>query len=56
VSSPTRSAAAEVLSSGGKEFGEQFEDTIVRIHPKRIVSFGINDGVDGIDARSTERS
>jgi hypothetical protein len=27
----------------------------VRIHPTRIVSHGINDGVDGMDARSVER-
>jgi pyridoxamine 5'-phosphate oxidase family protein len=44
--------SAEVLTSGGKDFGESFDDTIVRIHPTRIVSYGINDGVDGMDARS----
>ena len=33
---------AEVLESGGKAFGENFEDTIVRIKPARIISFGID--------------
>ena len=33
---------AEVIPSGGKVFGERFEDTIVRIHPTRIISFGID--------------
>jgi pyridoxamine 5'-phosphate oxidase family protein len=32
---------ATVISSGGKAFGPQFEDTIVRIQPTRIISFGI---------------
>jgi pyridoxamine 5'-phosphate oxidase family protein len=35
---------AAVISSGGKAFGEQFEDTIVRIRPTRIISFGIDPG------------
>ena len=34
--------SAVVLPSGGKAFGERFEDTIVRIQPTRIVSFGID--------------
>lgn len=33
---------AEVVPSGGKAFGDNFEDTIVRISPVRVVSFGIN--------------
>jgi pyridoxamine 5'-phosphate oxidase family protein len=33
---------AEVVDVGGKEFGENFEETVVRIHPSRIISFGIN--------------
>ena len=33
---------AEVIDSGGKAFGENFEDTIVRIKPARIISFGID--------------
>src|SRR5215470_7925198 len=33
---------AEVIDSGGKAFGKNFEDTIVRIKPTRIISFGID--------------
>jgi pyridoxamine 5'-phosphate oxidase family protein len=33
---------ADVIPAGGKAFGERFEDTIVRIQPTRIISFGIN--------------
>ena len=32
---------AETVATGGKELNESFEDAIVRIHPERIVSFGI---------------
>jgi len=32
---------AEALPTGGKVFGDNFEDAIVRIYPERIVSFGI---------------
>lgn len=39
---------ATVVPTGGKAFGERFEDTIVRIQPARIISFGI----DGDEARS----
>ena len=42
---------AAVIPSGGKAFGERFEDTIVRIHPTRIISFGIESG-DAANARS----
>ena len=35
---------AAVIPSGGKAFGERFEDTIVRIQPTRIISFGIDPG------------
>ena len=35
---------AEVIDSGGKAFGKNFEDTIVRIKPARIISFGIDSG------------
>jgi pyridoxamine 5'-phosphate oxidase family protein len=35
---------AEVFSSGGKALGEQMDDTFVRIHPTRIVSYGIEPG------------
>jgi pyridoxamine 5'-phosphate oxidase family protein len=43
---------ATVISSGGKAFGPQFEDTIVRIQPTRIVSFGIESGETATAARS----
>jgi len=42
---------AAVVPSGGKAFGEQFEDTIVRIRPTRIVAFGIDLG-EAPNARS----
>ena len=35
---------AAVISSGGKEINDQFEDTIVRIQPTRIISYGIESG------------
>jgi pyridoxamine 5'-phosphate oxidase family protein len=44
--------AATVLPTGGKAFGERFEDTIVRIQPARIISFGV-DG-DEMHARSVQ--
>ena len=43
---------AAVISSGGKAFGEQFEDTIVRIQPTRIISFGIDSDEPVTSARS----
>ncbi len=43
---------AEVVTSGGKAFGDNFDDTIVRIHPRRIISFGINPGEQAANARS----
>jgi pyridoxamine 5'-phosphate oxidase family protein len=43
---------AEVISSGGKAFGDNFEDTIVRIKPLRIISFGIDPGDPQMNARS----
>jgi pyridoxamine 5'-phosphate oxidase family protein len=42
---------AEVLPAGGQAFGDNFEDTIVRIRPARIVAFGIDPG-DSANARS----
>jgi pyridoxamine 5'-phosphate oxidase family protein len=43
---------AEVLGAGGKAtFGDNFEDTIVRIRPARIIAFGIDPG-DTASARS----
>ncbi len=43
--------SAAVIPSGGKAFGERFEDTIVRIHPTRIISFGTESG-ESSNARS----
>src|SRR5262245_61127294 len=39
------------IPSGGKAIMEQFEDTIVRIKPARIISFGIDSG-ESRNARS----
>jgi pyridoxamine 5'-phosphate oxidase family protein len=41
---------ATVIPTGGKAFGERFEDTIVRIQPARIISFGVD--ADEMHARS----
>jgi pyridoxamine 5'-phosphate oxidase family protein len=35
---------AAVVPEGGHELNERFEDTIVRIQPTRIISFGIDSG------------
>lgn len=43
---------AEVVSSGGKAFGDNFEDTIVRITPTRIVAIGIDSDDYSTNARS----
>jgi pyridoxamine 5'-phosphate oxidase family protein len=43
---------AVVLPAGGKALGEQFEDTIVRISPTRIIAFGIESGESAMNARS----
>jgi len=43
---------AEVLSSGGKAISDNFEDTIVRITPVRIIAFGIDSEDRGMNARS----
>src|SRR6266699_5335846 len=43
---------AIVIPSGGKAFGERFEDTIFRIQPTRIISFGIDSGEVTASARS----
>lgn len=45
-----RRGTATVAATGGKAFGEQFEDAIVRIQPTRIVAFGI--GTSERNARS----
>jgi len=46
---------AAVIPSGGKALGERFEDTIVRIQPTRIISFGIGPG-QTTSARSVSAS
>ena len=43
---------AAVLAEGGKALNERFEDTIVRIKPARIISFGIESGDVAANARS----
>jgi pyridoxamine 5'-phosphate oxidase family protein len=43
---------AEVVSSGGKALSDNFEDTIVRITPVRIIAFGIDSEGYGANARS----
>jgi hypothetical protein len=43
---------AAVVTEGGKELNERFEDTIVRIQPARIISFGIDSGEMAANARS----
>jgi pyridoxamine 5'-phosphate oxidase family protein len=45
---------AVVVPSGGKVFGDRFEDTIVRIQPTRIIAFGI-DSSETRNARSVTR-
>jgi pyridoxamine 5'-phosphate oxidase family protein len=47
--------SASVVPSGGKALGEQFEDTIVRIQPMRIIAFGIDPG-DRPSGRSVSAS
>src|SRR5437868_15546975 len=42
---------AAVVPEGGKALNERFEDTIVRIRPTRIISFGIDSG-ESANARS----
>jgi pyridoxamine 5'-phosphate oxidase family protein len=43
---------AELLPVGGKEIMPGFEDTFIRIHPRRIVSFGIDGEHTSVNARS----
>ena len=43
---------AEVVASGGKAFGDNFEDTIVRITPARSIAIGIESEGFGANARS----
>jgi pyridoxamine 5'-phosphate oxidase family protein len=43
---------AAVVPEGGKDLNERFEDTIVRIQPTRVISFGIDSGDLTANARS----
>ena len=43
---------AEVISSGGKALSENFEDTVVRITPFRVIAFGIDSEGHDTNARS----
>ncbi len=43
---------AEVIASGGKALSDNFEDTIVRITPARIIAFGIDSEGYEANARS----
>ncbi len=46
---------AEVIGMGGKAFGDGFEDTIVRIHPRRIIAFGVEETPGGPQGRDVSR-
>jgi pyridoxamine 5'-phosphate oxidase family protein len=43
---------AEVVPTGGKAFGDGFEDTVVRIRPTRIIAFGVDAAEPSMTARS----
>ena len=43
---------AEVLVTGGKDVMPIFDDEIIRIRPRRIVSWGIDGAMDSANARS----
>lgn len=43
---------AEVISSGGKALSDNFEDTVVRITPFRVIAFGIDSEGHGANARA----
>ena len=45
---------AEVLPSGGKQRGPAFDDTMIRVRPRRILSWGIENGATDPNARSVE--
>lgn len=45
---------AQVVPSGGKAFGDNFEDTIVRITPARIIAIGIESEGHAANARSVQ--
>lgn len=43
--------SAEIVETGGKAFGDNFEDTIVRIRPTRVVAFGLGQDQQGVRGR-----
>ncbi len=43
---------AAVVAAGGKALNDRFEDTVIRIQPSRIISFGIDSGDLTSNARS----
>ncbi len=43
---------AEAVSSGGAALQPGFDDAMIRIHPERIVSFGLRPGQQSSEARS----
>ncbi|HUJ08170.1 MAG TPA: PPOX class F420-dependent oxidoreductase [Streptosporangiaceae bacterium] len=43
---------AAVVAEGGKALNDRFEDTIIRIQPTRIISFGIDSSDLAAQARS----
>ena len=46
---------AEILPSGGEAIGRGFDPDIFRIHPKRVISIGIEgEGPFGLNARSVK--
>jgi pyridoxamine 5'-phosphate oxidase family protein len=45
---------AEVSSGGKTTFGDNFDDVVVRIRPRRIIAFGIDDGQSGVAGRDVE--
>jgi pyridoxamine 5'-phosphate oxidase family protein len=47
---------ASVVAEGGKDINERFDDTIVRIQPTRIISFGIGSGDTTASSRSVSTS
>jgi pyridoxamine 5'-phosphate oxidase family protein len=43
---------AEAVSQGGAALRPGFDDEMIRIHPERVVSFGLRPGQQSADARS----
>ncbi len=43
--------SAEVLETGGKTVNADFDDEMFRIHPRRILSWGLGEGSSWMNAR-----